>query len=148
MAACSALVAVLAVGLAGFFLWPRQDAVAAVPYSVDVGCMHFDAKTGRVPITLTVTNQLSAPLRFRGHIIVAIRRIQAGGSRGAQLGQVPVRACQDAAPDVPPGDAITWSTVKGPVLLHGRTAHLGPAAARSTPILPATGRGAAEQGGR
>jgi hypothetical protein len=124
MAACSALVAVLAVGLAGFFLWPRQDAVAAVPYSVDVGCMHFDAKTGRVPITLTVTNQLSAPLRFRGHIIVAIRRIQAGGSPAHNWVRYRYVHARTPLLTIPPGDAITWSTVKGPVLLHGRTAHL------------------------
>ncbi len=124
MAAGAALVAVLAVGLAGFFLWPRQAAVAAVPYSVDIGCMAYNAKTGLVPITLTVTSHVSAPLRFQGHITVAIRRVRPGGDPAHDWVRYRDVDAETPLVTIPPGEAISWSTVKGPVLLHGRTAHL------------------------
>jgi hypothetical protein len=124
MTACFALVAALAIGLAGFFLWPRQQAVASVPYAVDLSCMNYNAKTGRVPITLTVTSHVSAPLRFRGHITIAIRRIRPGADPAHNW--VRYRYVDAVTPlvTIPPGEAISWSTVKGPVLLHGSTAHL------------------------
>jgi hypothetical protein len=124
MATGSALVAVLALGFAGFLLWPQHQAVASAPYSVDVGCTTLNAKTGRVPITLTATSHAATPLRFQGHIRIAIRRIRAGGDPAHDW--VRYRYVDAGTPlvTIPPGDAISWSTVKGPVLLHGSTAHL------------------------
>jgi hypothetical protein len=91
---------------------------------VDVACLSYNAKTGRIPIRLTVSSHVSAPLRFQGHVTVVIRRIRHGGDPAHDWVRYRHVDAETPLLTIPPVGTITWSTVKGPVLLHGSTAHL------------------------
>jgi hypothetical protein len=79
LAVGAALMAVVATGLGAWSFWPgHRPAVVKTPFSVIMDCEHYNLKTGRVLMKLTVTSRVAHPLRFRGHVIVAIRRILSG----------------------------------------------------------------------
>jgi hypothetical protein len=83
-------------------------------------CEHYNLKTGRVLMKLTVTSRVAHPLRFRGHVIVAIRRILSGDN-WARYAHV---SANTPLTTIQRGQTFTWSTRSRPVLLHGSTAHL------------------------
>jgi hypothetical protein len=74
----------------------------------------------RVAFTLTITSRVATPLRFRGHTIVAIRRVFSP-AHWVRYGYV---SAKSPLTTISPGATITWSTHSRPVLLHGSTAHL------------------------
>jgi hypothetical protein len=118
------VVAVLAIGLTALALWPRHRSSFSEPFSASIDCARYDARTGRIPIRLTVTSRVSRPLRFQGHVVVAIRRIRPGGNAAHNWVRYAYVDAESPLTTIPAGETITWSTVKGPVLLRGSTAHL------------------------
>jgi hypothetical protein len=117
----AALIAAVVTGLGAWSLWPgNRPAAIKTPFSVIVDCERFNMKTGRVLMKLTVTSRVAHPLRFQGHVTVAIRRILSGDNwvRYAYV------SADTPLTTIRRGHTFTWSTHSHPVLLRGSTAHL------------------------
>jgi hypothetical protein len=47
--------------------------VYRTPYRVEMDCMRYSTRTGRVTMRIAVRNITRRPIRFRGHVFVTIR---------------------------------------------------------------------------
>jgi hypothetical protein len=95
------------------------------PYRGFADCMRYSSKTGRTPLRLVVKNITKHPLRFRGHVIAAIREnlptTQDGRHHWRRIAYLGV---QTPLVTIAPGAIYRWSRVSRPVLLNGSTRHL------------------------
>ena len=106
---------VLAV-IAAFGIWgystTRGNGISADPYRVEMDCMRYSKKTGRVTMRLVVQNITTQPLRFRGYVVVTIRKHRR-----------PYATARTQTPllTIAPRTRYEWSRRSRPILLHGST---------------------------
>jgi hypothetical protein len=96
--------------------------VYRTPYRVEMDCMRYSTRTGRVTMRIAVRNITRRPIRFRGHVFVTIRHDLPTTPDGRKHWH-PYAMARGHTPllTIAPGDTYEWSRRSRPILLHGST---------------------------